>query len=101
MGTIIRHWATVVRPTEAGTGVLGLTIINLMDYFYAEDGVVALTQQERLQRAFEFLTGIFNCVGLRTNTTRTVGMVCQSCHAPGGMPEEAYARSATGQGPIF
>ena len=30
---VIRHWVTVLTPTEAGKGELGLTIIDLVDYF--------------------------------------------------------------------
>ena len=77
--------------TEAGTVGLGLTIIYLTDYFYASDVIVALNQPERLHRAFVVLTGLFYRVGLRKNIAKTVGMVCQTCHAPGGMSEEAYA----------
>ena len=46
---IIRHWVMVMTPTEAGIGGLGLTIIYLADYFYTNDGLVALTQPKRLQ----------------------------------------------------
>ena len=83
--TVIRHWVTVVTPTEAGTGVIGLTIIDLAAYFYANDGLVTSTQPERLQRAFDVLTSIFNQVGLRKNTEKTVDMLFQPCHATGGM----------------
>ena len=68
-----------------------MTIIDLADYFYAYNGLVTLNQLEKLQRAFDVLIGLFDRVGLQTNTTKTVGMVCQPCHAPGGMSEEVYA----------
>ena len=42
---VIRHYGTVVTPTEAGTGGLGLTIIDLEAYFYAGDVLVVLTQK--------------------------------------------------------
>ena len=41
---VISHWVTVVMPTEEGTGRLGLTIINLVDYFYDNYGLMASTQ---------------------------------------------------------
>ena len=81
---VIRHQVMVVIPTEAGTGGLGLNIIHLEAYFYADDGLVASTQPERLQRAFDVLTGLFNRVVLKKNTENTAVMVCQPCHAPGG-----------------
>ena len=41
---IIRQWVTGVTTTEAVTGGLGLMIIDLASYFYADDGLVASTQ---------------------------------------------------------
>ena len=41
--TIIHHWVMVVMRTDAGMGGLGLTIIDLTAYFYANDGIVAST----------------------------------------------------------
>ena len=89
--SVIRHWVTVAMPTEAGTGGLGLTIIDLVVYLYAYDGLLTSTHLERLQRVFDVLASLFGRVGLRTNMAKTVGMVCHTCHAPGGMSEEAYA----------
>ena len=58
--TIIHHWVTVVTPTDAGTGGLCLTIIDMAAYFYADNGLVLLTQPERLHRAFNILTGFLD-----------------------------------------
>ena len=81
---------TVVTPSEEVTGGLGLTITNLATYFYADNGLVASTQLERLPREFDILTGLFDRVVLRKNTEKTVGMVYQPCHTMRGMSEEAY-----------
>ena len=80
---VICHWVMVVMPTEASMGGLGLTIIDLVEYFYSDDVLIALTQMERLQREFDVLTNLFNRVGLQKNMAKMVGMVCQPCHAPG------------------
>ena len=101
MDAVIRHWVTVVMPSEAVTGGLGLTIIDLAAYLYADDSLVASTQPERLQRAFDVLTGLFDRVGLQTNTAKTVDMVCHKCHAPGGISEDAYVRRVMGRGTTF
>ena len=98
---VIHHWVTVVTPTEAGTGGLGLKIIDLAAYFYANDILVELTQPERLQRTFNVLNSLFDRVELRTNTANMVGMVCQPFHAPGRVLEEDYKRQTTGKGPMF
>ena len=74
---------TVVTPSEAGTGGLGLTIIYLVAYSYSNDGLLALTQLKRLKRAFDFLTSLFDHAGLRKNMKKTVSMACQTCHDPG------------------
>ena len=44
MDAVIRHWVTVITPTELGMGGLGLTIIDLEAYFYTENGLVASNQ---------------------------------------------------------
>ena len=49
--------------------------------FYAEDGLISLTQIEWLQGKFDTLTGLFGQVGLGENLGKTVGMICQSYHA--------------------
>ena len=85
LDAVIRHWVTLVTPTEEGTGGLGLNIIDLAAYLYAKNGLVASTQPKRLQRKFDVLTGLFYRFRLRKNTANMVGMVCQTCHAPGGM----------------
>ena len=74
---VIFHWVMVVMPTEEGMGGLGLTIIDLAAYFYADDGLLVSTQPERLQSLFDVLTDLFDCSVLRTNTAKTVGIVCQ------------------------
>ena len=76
LDAVIRHWVTVVTPTEAGTGGLGMTIIKLAAYLYADECLMASTQTERLQRAFDALTGLFDRFDLQTNTEKTVGTVC-------------------------
>ena len=94
---IIRHWVTVMTPIEAGTVGLGLKIIDLAEYFYVDDGLIPSTQPDMLKSDFDVLASLFGRVGLQKNTTNTVGMVCQHCHAPGAMSEEAYKIRTTGK----
>ena len=44
MDAIIRHWVTVVVSTKESTEGLGMLIGDLVDYFYADDGLVASNQ---------------------------------------------------------
>ena len=73
---VIRHWVVVVAPTKDSMEVLGLSIQELTAYLYADNGLIVSTRPERLQREFDVLTGIFDWVGLRTNTRKIVSMVC-------------------------
>ena len=43
--------------------------------FYADDGMVALLEPVWLQGAFNALVGLFDRVGLQTNSGKTVDMV--------------------------
>ena len=90
-----------MESTEEGTEGLGLSIQDLTAYFYAHDGLVALTQLERRQQAFSVLIGLFDRVGLRKNTWKIVSMDCQPCHAPGRVSVETYDILTTGTGPTF
>ena len=57
---VIYHWLTVVMPSEAGMGGLGMIIIDLMAYLYATNGLVESTQPKRIQRVFDVLTSLFD-----------------------------------------
>ena len=89
---VIRYWLAVVEPTKDGTEVLGLYIQDLAVNFYGNDVLVTLTHTERIQSAFDVLTGLFDQVSLWENTWKTVSMACQTCHATGQMSLEAYER---------
>ena len=95
---VIRHWVTVVSLTEAGEEGLGETVQELAAYFYADNGLIMSPRPERLQRSFDVLTDQF---GLHTNVRKTVSIAFQPCHAPGGLPEVAYARRVTGIGQSY
>ena len=47
-------------------------------YFYADDGLIASTQPERLKRAFEILTELFDRVSLWKNERKMVRMAYQT-----------------------
>ena len=99
--TIICHWLTMVAATEAGIELLVLLIWYLVEYFSANDGIIASTQSERLQRSFDVLAGLFGHVGLRTIMRNMVSVDCQPCHTPGRMLVVAYDRFTMGTGPTY
>ena len=48
---------------------------RLLSCFYTDDGLIVAHNPADLQTAFDVLTGFFDRVGLRTNTTKTEAMV--------------------------
>ena len=61
----ICHWVTVVVPTADGLEGRDLSVGELAAYFYSDNVLIKSTQPERIKRAFDVLTGLFNRVGLR------------------------------------
>ena len=75
------------RVTSTADGEIGI--------FYADNGVVASTDPGWLQSEFDFLTGLFDQVGLRTNVRKNVGIVFRPRRAAGVREDEAYTRRMT------
>ena len=48
---------------------------RLLSCFYADDGLIVARDPAELQIAFDVLTGPFDRVGLRTNTSKTEAVV--------------------------
>ena len=69
--------------------------------FYADNGMLASSDPQWLQWAFTQLVGLFDRVGLNTNTRKMVSMTCRPCNTTGNRLEEAYGRLITGEGPTF
>ena len=61
-------------------------------HFLEDDILVASTDPEWLQGAFETLTRMFYRVELKTNVRKTVGMICRPCWLEGTQLENSYER---------
>ena len=96
---VVRHWLSVMVEGAEEQGKLGQEGMHQNDLFYADDGMVALSDPQYLQDAFSTLVGLFDRVGLRTNLRKTVGMVCRPCQAAGTQSEVAYGRRMMGEVP--
>ena len=69
---IVREWGRVLHANHG----MGLEDVRrLMVCFYADDGLLIARMPKDLQIAFDVLTGLFDRVGLRTNTTKAEAMV--------------------------
>ena len=83
---IVREWITQLEER----GVDMEDIRNLVACFYADDGLVAARDADTLQKAFDILTGLFDRVGLRTNTTKTEVMICVAGRIRTPLDQDAY-----------
>ena len=79
-----------------------LLALDFSGVFYAEDGMVGVSDPAWLQGAFSALVAIFDRVGLQTNANKTASMACQPCRAgSGNRTAEGYRRRVTGEGKSF
>ena len=67
---------------------------------YADYGLVDSTNLVWLYWAFDVLIGLFELVGLQTNVTKTVAMVCQLGTIAGRKSTEAYGQRMNGKGTL-
>jgi len=96
---IIRQWLNAVSddgrdPVEG----VGLRVIDRAAMFYADDGLLASRSASWLQEALEVLTDLFERVGLRTNTTKTVAMTCVPGFIRSHVSDTSYRRRTSGEG---
>ena len=68
---VIREWLRQVLGERVAADGIGVQIRLLLAAFYADDGLVQSRDPEFLQFSFDILVGLFESVGLRTNTTKT------------------------------
>ena len=76
---VVRHWVHRVLEKAESQGEIGHEVRHQATLFYADDGMVALSNPAWLQVEFTALVGLFDRVGLQTNFRKTVSMVCQPC----------------------
>ena len=63
--------------------------------------MVTLSDPRWLQGAFNTLVGLFDRVGLRGNSVKTVGMVYHPFQEAGNLLEAVYGRRVMGKGPTY
>ena len=63
--------------------------------------MVASSDPRWQQGAFSTLVGLFDRMGLRKNSGKTVGMVCHPCQAAENLSEAAYGRRVMGEGRTY
>ena len=98
---VVRHWVTIAVTEAEKRRERGREGRYQAALFYTNDGMLASSDPQWLQWAFTQLVGLFDRVGLKTNSGKTVSMTCRPCSTTGNRSEEAYERLMTGEGPTF
>ena len=73
---IVREWLRQVLGDEAAAEGYGDFVRDFLSIFYADDAVVAGRDVEFVQESLDIIVDLFERVGLRTNTSKTVSMAC-------------------------
>ena len=96
---VVRNWMNRIVEEAEARGETRQEGRHQASLFYADDGMVVLSDPTWLQGAFTALLGIFDRVGLMTNVGKTVSMVYHPYQVGvGDRKEEAYGRRITGKG---
>ena len=98
---VVCHWVTMALEESEKRGDRGNEGRYQASLFYADDGIVALSDPRWLQWAFDALVSLFERVGLQTNVRMTVRMVCRPCQAAETQLVAVYGRKMTGEGPTY
>ena len=98
---VVRHWVSVIMESAEERGGSRQKGRHKNALFYVDDGMVVSLDPRWIQGYFSTLVGMFDRVGLKTNTGKTVRIVCRPCQAAGTQLEAAYRRIMTGSGPLY
>ena len=98
---VVCHWVTMALAEAKKRGERGNEGRHQASLFYADDGMVALSDPSWIQWAFDTLVSLFDRVGLRTIVGKKVSMVCRPCQAAGTQSTAAYRRKMTGEVPTY
>ena len=96
MDAVVRHWVALMVEGAEEQGERGQEGRHHNSLFYADDGMVLLSDPRWIQGAFSTLVGLFDRVGLRRNFGKAVSMVFSQTQS-----EVAYGRQMTGEGPSY
>ena len=74
---------------------MGREIAQFLAIFYADDSYIAARCPVRLQLVMTILVGLFEHVGLLTNTIKTEGITCVLGRTGNRLLEDVYNNSRT------
>ena len=93
---VVRHWVTIAVTEAEKRRERGREGRHQAALFYADNSMLTSSDPQWLKWAFTQLVGMFDRVGLNTNTRKTVSTTCRPCSTTGNRSEEAYGRLMTG-----
>ena len=73
---VVREWLRQVLGAEAAATGYGDFVRTFLSLFYADDAIIAGRDAELVQESLDIIVDLFERVGLRTNTSKTVLMAC-------------------------
>jgi len=76
VGAVVCEWLQKILGPHAATHGYGKDVRKLMATFYADDALMASRDPAMLQESLDVMVGLFERVGLRTNTAKTKVMIC-------------------------
>ena len=98
---VVRHWVTLAVEEAEMRREQGREGRHQATLFYADNGMVASSDPRWLQWVFTTLVGLFERVGMKMNTGKTVSMTCRPCPAVRNRSEVAYGHTMTEEGPTY
>jgi hypothetical protein len=92
---VVREWERYSLEADMDNNQMEPTVTAK---FYADDGLLASHDAERVQQGLDKFTELFLRVGLKMNATKTVVMISGGPKEYGRQGPEAYERKVTGRG---
>ena len=97
---IVREWLRQVLGEEYSLPEVEIDwivrLFTALSLFYADDGYIASTDAELLQRSVDILTDLIDRVGLKTNVAKTKIMTCVDARIRVWQSDEVYYNSRHG-----
>jgi hypothetical protein len=87
---IVREWLKQVIEAKATVDGVGLEIRKLLTCFCVDDGIIVSRNSKFLKECINKLVGLFDHVGLKTNTKKMEAMTLLQGSIRGYLTEDAY-----------
>jgi Reverse transcriptase (RNA-dependent DNA polymerase) len=98
---IIRYWMSTIEADVQASVNGSDSVLEVAAQYYADDGLIASYDHDKLQKAMDFLVDLFERVGLKTNVSKTKAMTCTPRAAAFSWSEHAYKCRMTGSGDTY